>query len=179
MPWEVLRECAPGKKLPAGGDQWRVNFSRVEYQVEVKDGKYEKVKDVQTGKPLPEDNWVWTPTGLINIHYPEMWGYVQFSERNVGEKKDAFVIKPEEAAKWALRQIYYKEKTYFLNYGKYTDNFSELAELGMAEIKVKGYFWPPRIQVTWNSWEACLEGEERDRKKRVFITHEGRVFCAD
>jgi len=176
MPWAVLRECAPDKKPPAAGDEWRVNFSRVEYRVETREGKHEKVKDPRTGKPLPEDNWVWAPTGLINIHYPEMWGYVKFSDRNVGEGKDAFALKPEEEAKWALRQLYYKEKTYFLQHGKYTDKISEL---GLDGVKAKGYKWPPRIVVTWNSWEAMLESEVEEGKKRVFITHDGRVFSID
>ena len=26
----------------------------------------------------PEDNWVWSPQGLINMHVPDRWGYVQF-----------------------------------------------------------------------------------------------------
>ena len=25
-----------------------------------------------------EDNWVWSPQGLINMHVPDRWGYVQF-----------------------------------------------------------------------------------------------------
>ena len=32
MPWEVLREAAPAGKPPQPGEQWRVNFSRVEWQ---------------------------------------------------------------------------------------------------------------------------------------------------
>src|SRR4030042_5089319 len=110
MPWKILKECAPEKKPPLPGDQWRVNFSRVEYRVEVKDGKYAKVADPARGKPLPEDNWGWAPTGLIPIHYPEMWGYVQFSDQAAGEGKDTFILRPEEAAKWALRQGHYKKK---------------------------------------------------------------------
>jgi len=170
MPLDVLKEAVPGKKPPVAGDQWRVDFSRVEYRMDVKDGAYAKMIDPRTGKPLPEDNWVWAPTGLINIHYPEMWGNVQFSGRNVGEGKDVFVMKPEEAAKWALRQIYYKEKTYYLNHGKYTDS---LAELGLAKMNVKGYNWPPQIGATWNLWEAFLESQ--DGKEKISITSDGRV----
>jgi hypothetical protein len=170
MPWEALKEGAPKKKAPVAGDEWRVDFSRVEYQVEVKDGEYAKVADANTGKPLPEDNWVWAPTGLINIHYPEMWAYVQFSVRNAGDGTDAFVLKPEEAAKWALRQVYYKEKTYFLNHAKYTDS---MAELDLPEIKAQGFKWPPQIKVSWNQWEAYLESE--DGRERIFITQDGRV----
>jgi hypothetical protein len=156
MPWEVLKECAPGKKPPSAGDQWRVDFSRVEYQVDVKDGKSIKVADPKTGRPLPEDNWVWAPTGLVNIHYPEMWGYVQFSADPPAKAKGPFRLCPEEAAKWALRQVYYAERRYFLSHGEYAD---ELADLGLGDVKVEGFRWPPRIQRTRDTWEAFLEKE--------------------
>jgi hypothetical protein len=170
MPLEILKEAVPGKTPPSAGDQWRLNFSRVEYRVVPKDGAYAKAADPKTGKPLPEDNWTWAPQGLINVHYPEMWGYLQYSERNVGEGKDEFAERPEEAAKWALRQVYYKEKTYFLNHGAYTD---KLADLGLGEMKVAGYKWPPDIKTTWDLWEAVLESE--DGKATVSITDDGLV----
>jgi hypothetical protein len=171
MPWKILKECAPDEKPPQTGDQWRVNFSRVEYRIEVKDGKSTKVDDPATGKPLREDNWVWAPTGLINIHYPELWGYVQFSDLMAGEGKDTFRGRPEEAAKWALRQIYYKEKTYFLNHARYT---ASLADLGVGDIKVEGFKWPPRIEATRSQWEAWLES--KNGEERVWINHEGFVI---
>jgi hypothetical protein len=170
MPLEVLKEARPDKKPPAAGDQWRLNFSRVEYRVIRKDGAYAKVADPATGKPLPEDNWTWAPQGLINIHYPEMWGYVQYSDRNVGEGRDEFIVRPEEAAKWALRQVYYAEKTFFLDRGAYTD---DLSELGLAGIKVTGYKWPPRIKTAFDLWEAVLENE--NGRGSVFITGDGLV----
>ena len=35
------------------------------------------------GRPVSrsEDNWVWSPQGVINMHVPEQWGYLHF--RNV------------------------------------------------------------------------------------------------
>ncbi|OGD20070.1 MAG: carbohydrate-binding family 9-like protein [Candidatus Aminicenantes bacterium RBG_16_63_16] len=170
LPLEILKEAADGKKPPAPGDRWRLNFSRVEYRVDVRDGRYEKVKDPQTGQPLPEDNWTWAPQGVINIHYPEMWGYLQFSGRNAGDGEDRFVSSPEEAAKWALRQVYYKQKTYYLNHGAYADT---LSELGLGDIRVKGYRWPPQIKTAFDLWEAVLESA--DGRNSVFITQDGLV----
>jgi hypothetical protein len=170
MPLEVLKEALPDKKPPVAGDQWRLNFSRVEYRVVPKDGAYAKVADPATGKTFPEDNWTWAPQGLINIHYPEMWGYIQYSYRNVGDGRDEFIVRPEEAAKWALRQVYYAEKTFFLDRGAYTDN---LSELGLAELKVTGYKWPPRIKTAFDLWEAVLESE--NGRGSVFITGDGLV----
>jgi len=171
FPWEVLKECAPGRKPPQPGDQWRVNFSRVEWRVEVVDDKYRKVVDPETGRPLPEDNWVWSPQGLINMHYPEMWGYVQFSDKIVGAGKEAFKPRPEEAAKWALRKVYYRQWAYRSEHGRFAE---DVAELGLGDLRVEGYRWPPEVETTWSLFEAILEST--DGKERWHIRQDGLVW---
>jgi cellulose/xylan binding protein with CBM9 domain len=47
---------------PKPGTVWRINFSRVEWK---------------PGNPK-EDNWVWSPQGVINMHVPDRWGYLHF-----------------------------------------------------------------------------------------------------
>ena len=96
MPWRILREAAPERKPPQPGDRWRVNFSRVEWQVDVADGRYAKRVKPGTKDPLPEANWVWSPQGAINMHMPERWGYVQFSGLSAGSGTEAFVDDPNE-----------------------------------------------------------------------------------
>jgi hypothetical protein len=71
MPWSAFQERS-GFGRPKPGDEWRINFSRVEWRTEVVDGKYRKL-------PGKEDNWVWSPQGVINMHVPEKWGYVKFA----------------------------------------------------------------------------------------------------
>jgi len=73
LPWRSLAEYAHKPAPPHEGDVWRVNFSRVEWRHRIVDGRYEKVPDT------PENNWVWSPQGRINMHIPERWGYVMFS----------------------------------------------------------------------------------------------------
>jgi hypothetical protein len=80
MPWPVLAEFAPEQRRPRAGEEWRVNFSRVQWHLDVEDGRYVKRLDPGTGKPLPENNWVWSPQGAINMHIPERWGYAEFSD---------------------------------------------------------------------------------------------------
>jgi hypothetical protein len=71
FPWKAFGSRAPVRR-PEPGDSWRVNFSRVEWQVETGGKEYKKVP----GKA--EDNWVWSPQGVVNMHVPERWGYVDF-----------------------------------------------------------------------------------------------------
>lgn len=75
IPWVALVDKAGMRCPPAVGDVWRINFSRVEWQVQVVDGRYVKVPDT------PEDNWVWSPQGVIDMHQPEQWGFVEFVGR--------------------------------------------------------------------------------------------------
>ena len=112
IPWETLNQVMNGHKgAPNNGDQFRVNFSRVEWTTEVKDGKYVKIP-IKGEDKIREYNWVWAPTGVINIHLPEYWAYVQFSDKVAGQGEDSFQVKPEEATKWMLRQLYYRQKEY-------------------------------------------------------------------
>jgi len=172
MPWEVLKEAAHPKSAPKPGDQWRMNFSRVEYRLSVADGKYMKAADPASGKPLAEDNWVWTPTGLINIHYPEMWGYVQFSGKIAGQGRDSFQNKPEEKVKWALRKIYYAEWAWRADKGGFTADGKALA-LDDKDFKVKGYAFPPLIQTTESLFEVVYKGASGDI---WHIREDGRVW---
>jgi hypothetical protein len=77
IPWDNVFETARTNFPPHDGDQWRINFSRVEWDVEVVDGKYRKLH-------RPEHNWVWSPQGVIDMHRPERWGVLQFSTGESG-----------------------------------------------------------------------------------------------
>jgi hypothetical protein len=60
---------------PQIGSEWRVNFSRVEWP-----------KGVSFETPAApgehkEDNWVWSPQGVVNMHVPEKWGYLHFRDK--------------------------------------------------------------------------------------------------
>jgi hypothetical protein len=81
IPWRALAKYAHRPTPPREGDLWRVNFSRVEWQFEVVDGRYVKVP----GKR--EDNWVWSPQGLIDMHLPERWGMVRFTKTGGGASR--------------------------------------------------------------------------------------------
>ncbi|MFC2102656.1 sugar-binding protein, partial [Bacteroidota bacterium] len=79
IPWSAFRSKRHTDSGPEPGTSWRINFSRVEWVLEINDDTYRKVTDPSTGKPVHEENWVWSPTGVINMHMPEHWGYADFS----------------------------------------------------------------------------------------------------
>jgi hypothetical protein len=77
----------------------------------IENGKYSRKKS-ENGKFLPEYNWVWSPQGVINMHEPEHWGYVYFSEKKAGEK-DVFTYGKDEKIKYKLYEIYRVQKSNF------------------------------------------------------------------
>jgi hypothetical protein len=161
IPWASLRECAPGKKEgPGPGDQWRVNFSRVEYRPSVQDGAYVKAMDPSSGRPYAEDNWSWSPQGLINAHYPEMWGFVQFSAKTAGKGRDLFADGFDEKVKWALRRIYYREREFRQDRGVFTADFSALGFGQDPSVKPDGWEFPPRISITESLFEALFRNAD-------------------
>jgi hypothetical protein len=77
FPWAGLAKFAGKMDCPPGiGDKWRMNFSRVEWMYDIIDGSYQKIPK----ETSPEDNWVWSPQGVVNMHIPWHWGVVQFCE---------------------------------------------------------------------------------------------------
>jgi len=116
FPWEVLGQGANRPTPPAAGDSWRVNFSRVEWQTEVVGNRYAKVMDPATDRPVPENNWVWSPQGLVNMHYPEMWGSVTFvSDQTSREDR----IAPSFQFAWHGMQVYYQQKRWHAHHGSF------------------------------------------------------------
>ena len=171
IPWKVLEECTFKKAPPEKDDQWRVNFSRVEWKVEVKNGKYSKVINPKTGKHYPEDNWIWSPQGVINMHCPEMWGFVQFSDKIVGKGEDTFKTNYAEEVKWILRKIYYEQRKYYINNNCFT---IDIQKLDIGEVKLNGYKWPPEIQTTESFYEVIIE--KNDGTERWHISQDGKCW---
>ena len=62
---------------PSSTNPWRINFSRVQWTLEP-DGKSYRKKLNENNKPISEHNWVWNPTGVIDMHVPVKWGYLYF-----------------------------------------------------------------------------------------------------
>lgn len=111
---EFTRKLLPPKE----GDCWRINFSRVEWELTVRDGKYAKVPK------KPEANWVWSPQGAIDMHRPEHWGYLQFTRQPPGSV--TFVADPTGPAREALHRVYYAQHAFRKQHGHWARSLREL-----------------------------------------------------
>ena len=171
MPWIILKECAPESRAPKAGEQWRIDFSRVQWTTDIIDGKYVKRKDPDSGKPLPENNWVWSPQGVINMHLPELWGYVQFSDLIVGQGEEIFVENPDEEIKLKLRKLYYSQKNYFERNQKFASNIEELGVSGDFE---KSFVGSIQIETTTNLFEIIVPATKMG--ETLHIRQDGRVW---
>ena len=73
---DAFRERS-GMGRPEAGAEWRVNFSRVEWQTRKVNGRYEKLPG------LKEDNWVWSPQGEDQHAHPGKVGIRAFRRATV------------------------------------------------------------------------------------------------
>ncbi|HEY2583826.1 MAG TPA: carbohydrate-binding family 9-like protein [Mucilaginibacter sp.] len=145
------------RQMPTDGTLWRINFSRVEWDTKVIEGKYVKLKDT-TGNTLPEHNWVWSPQGVINMHYPERWGYLQFSKDNTNNT--TFTLPYSEQQKRYLWLIYYQEKLWHNEHHVYTDS---LTKFGLESVvKINGSNNTLQIEATEHQFMALIT-DEKDR----------------
>lgn len=143
---------------PNDGDRWRINFSRVEWDVEVAEGKYRKVKG------RPEHNWVWSPQGVIDMHPPERWGYLQFSSAEPGTA--TFKLDPDWEVRDTLHRAYYAQRAYFATHGKFTASATDLGLKLPAERL--------RVEATRSNFEVAWT-DEKTGKPKYAITHDGRL----
>jgi hypothetical protein len=118
IPWKALAEYAHRPTPPRDGDRWRVNFSRVEWEHRVEDGKYHKLPKTR------EDNWVWSPQGFVDMHRPEYWGHVQFSTASPGEVSVS--PDPADPVRNRLMQIYHAQQTFHEKNKRWADRIQDL-----------------------------------------------------
>lgn len=137
FPWSVLSPAARHAGPPTEGEQWRINFSRVEWQVTTNGGTCQKVP------ATPEDNWVWSPQGVVDMHRPEMWGQLQFTRQPPG-KNISVVPLPGKSARDLALEIYYAQRDFWAAHQSWATNLSQLplavhALVPTLEMTADGY----------------------------------------
>ena len=104
------------------------------------------------------------------MHMPEYWGLVQFSEIPSEKKEVLFNNTGLDKVKWALRQVYIKQRNYFFKNERYT---ASVKALDLRKAPAKGITWPPKIVVTPSGWEASLKWNDQ----KIIIRKDGKVWA--
>ncbi|MFC0779162.1 carbohydrate-binding family 9-like protein [Flavobacterium sp. HJSW_4] len=168
IPWSVYKtsyfdDIVPKDKF------WKVNFSRVNWQHDIVDGKYERKKDKE-GKFLPEYNWVWSPMGVINMHEPEKWAYVYFSSKEIGGQ-DTFTIPQEEKVKWELYTLYRAQKRYFEKNKSWAKSLQSISK---KNIVVDGKTLKPVLENHSSGFNILVKSPFSN--KTLIIKEDGKII---
>ncbi len=171
IPWDIvgaLNDSGQPSEMPRDGDQWRVNFSRVEWRFDIVDGKYVRRKDQR------EDNWVWSPQGVVNMHQPETWGYVQFSTAAPGQA--TFRPDPAGPARHLLHRIYHAQRDFNKEHERYART---LDELGLPSLEAEGLAAPLRLEGDGSRFEAAADVQYPDGRVRHWRIREDSHLWED
>lgn len=160
--WTV-EMAIPAKEMAIGfasplkaGAWWRLNFSRVEWL---------------NGPDKPEENWVWSPTGAVNMHMPERWGYIYFDEATVGTKQtklgwpyDMNVYRMAWTIFYAQSERYEKSHNYYRTAEQLFLTDAELATLPEGttiDIDASQHSYVARLTVKSEGQVYCINSEGR------------------
>jgi len=109
-----------------------MNFSRVHYELDVIPDKVSGESLYVKTPGLPEKNYVWAPTGVIDIHRPEKWAYVIFVSdhtllANQGAEYFDATFEIDCGNEMLLTTIYYSQRQYYLQHSQcYAETIQEL-----------------------------------------------------
>lgn len=143
IPWSGIKEVCQVPCPPMPGDEWRINFSRVEWHLDAINGQYHK-------RPgLPEDNWVWSPMGVVNMHIPERWGVIKFESETSGDETPFLPDGWRE--KLDLAEVWIKQMDHHQKSGMFT---SDPAVLDILSSRIIVYPAPDRFEIRGDIWSV-------------------------
>lgn len=164
IPWASFNKEPHLSLPPKNGDRWRIDFSRVEWQFDIVDGKYQKVPKTK------EDNWVWSPQGIVDMHRPERWGFVEFSQEAPSTKP--FVHDSSLAIRDSLIEVYHRQLAYRGEHGKWADDWKTLE----YEPKVAG-LEPAVLTLTENGYQASVtERTSQSNLKKWYVRQDSKLW---
>jgi predicted esterase len=168
FPWKVLAEHARHAGPPAEGEQWRIDFSRVEWQITTTGGVYKKAPNT------PKDNWIWSPPGVIDMHRPEMWGLLQFTRQPASREISVAPIPGKPARDMAL-EIYYAQRDFRMAHRRWATNVDEL---GLEKQPLPPDVEAPVVESTPDGY-VCSVGCKVDDHRHVWRIRQDRLLKLD
>jgi hypothetical protein len=171
FPWKVLSEQARHPGPPTDGEEWRLDFSRVEWQITTTNGSYVKVPN------RAEDNWVWSPAGVVDMHRPEMWGRIQFTTRPPRETV-AVADLPGSSARQLVLCIYYAQRDFWTLHRRWATNLVELAEAGWSLKSSPAGVNTPVLQSSPDGY-TCSAAFDDNGRQRSWRIRQDRLLTLD
>lgn len=168
FPWAAFAEEGRSTNAPREAEQWRISFSRVEWQVTVTNGAYQKLPKT------PEANWVWSPQGVIDMHRPEMWGIVQFTSRPASNAISVSPI-PGKAARDLALEIYYAQRDFSKEHQRWATNLSELK---WNSDKITAGIKTPDLKATRDGY-TCTVGFSEGESRRTWQIRQDRLLLLE
>ncbi len=153
--------------MPKVGSTWKMNVTRVQREVEIKDGAY--VKKLGTnGRPAQPGYSCWSVPGLINFHYPERWGIVRFADEN--ETNLQFLNVEAEQLKLTLWKYYYLQQDYKAKNGKYATDLAVLQSAfpGVTFKDIQG------LKLLATDLQFTLQKEDTKLKMAASVDHDSK-----
>lgn len=141
--------------LLQAGNYWRINFSRVQW----------------LKKGGPEENWVWSPTGKVDMHMPDRWGFLYFSDRSVGGAKESFTYPYDMAAYRLLWSMFYAQQD---RYAQEKNYLRKRADFFLTDEDLKGLPEGAEIDVEATTHTHRMSITIPQEKVRYVVNQEGR-----
>ncbi|MFB6455829.1 carbohydrate-binding family 9-like protein [Chitinophaga sp. Hz27] len=166
IPFSAL-QLTDKSAVPADNDTWRINFSRVEWDTDIINGKYVK-------QQKPEHNWVWSAQEMIDMHAPERWGYLQFAARTAGKGNKTFVYPSDTEVRKEAWKLYNKQREYRASHGKFA---SALTELNISDtVKINNdQVYNITLSGNGSSFEWTLKGK-KIAPAILHINQDGKIW---
>ena len=108
---------------------------------------------------------MWSPQHVIDMHKPELWGYVQFTRGQPGSVN--FVPDPTGEARHLLHQVYYQQQAARQKQKRWAGSLGELGLSGLESV---------RLQVTDSLFEASMPVSTPTGARRVHIRQDSLVW---
>jgi len=160
IPWKVFEDLTAAHVPPLPGNVWRVNFARVEWPVEIVGGSYRK-------PAKGEENWTWSPQGIVNMHQPERWGTVEFLEEGMTPEHPDVAM---ENARRAVMEVYHAQKQFFRMHRRWA---YDTQELNAALSRPLNAF--VRIEITEEGFVAILPLGSEPESDAVIVRQDSKI----
>ncbi len=158
---------AGNNSIPKIGSTWKMNVTRVQREVDIKDGTY--VKRLGTnGRPVQPGYSCWSVPGLINFHYPERWGVVRFADENQTDLQ--FLDIEAERMKLTVWKYYYLQQDYKSKTGKYATTFDMLRK----DFPAVNFVDSQSLNLVATDLQFTIKAESAKLKFAVSVDHDSK-----